>query len=424
MSDKNKVFGGAKIIAVASKIEKKSAQELADYDEYIAHPYDAQRGEDLIAYWDGLSDGKNAYQTKSIEIKSTMVAGSGFTIVDGNEDAARKQFASVNEDGDSLQDIIDMLATSYNTNGNGYVEIVRGLNGKISELYNAPSQEVYRRPRWADTAFWYEGPSGVPVMFPIFKPGEKENEYSIAHLRARVPTDRYYGHPAWRGAIEAIELSYYASLYNKNFFVNSGRPDLAIIVEGGEFDEPTEQRIKEFIVANYKGVMNSHRVLYLPVNDENVKVKFETISESMKDRDGSFQKLQDTCRDIIVAAHGIPPRLAGIVASGSLGGGEEALTQLEMFNAITISPLQRKIENLLNPVLAEMQVPAQIKLNKMKIDIKEKTSEVCERLFNANLMKRNEARDKAGLTINEGEDGYKSELESVTEKEITKSFWR
>jgi capsid portal protein len=160
-------------------------------------------------------------------------------------------------------------------------------------------------------------------------------------------------------------------LYSQKFFITSGVPDLAIIVEGGEFDEETEKKVVEFFQTNLKGVENSHKTLYLPINDQDIKIRFEKLEPS---RQWVYpnEKMRGTCRDNIVSAHGVPPRLVGIVTAGQLGGGGEIFGQLKIFQEATIEPRQSLFELKLAPVISEMISGARIAFDELDTSIQEK----------------------------------------------------
>jgi hypothetical protein len=51
-------------------------------------------------------------------------------------------------------------------------------------------------------------------------------------------------------------------------------------------------------------------------------------------------ELKDSLVAEIISCHGVPPRLAGIMIPGSLGGGGEASGELKIFLNTRIKPLQ------------------------------------------------------------------------------------
>ena len=65
----------------------------------------------------------------------------------------------------------------------------------------------------------------------------------------------------------------------------------------------------------------------------------------------SFEKLFDKKTLEIVSAHGVPPRIVGIITAGSLGGGGEYQAQLKSLKEVTIRPKQVLVEETFNDTI-------------------------------------------------------------------------
>lgn len=379
-------------IIYSAQIVKSSAQPPELTGNEIAHPFDDAKG-DLLYYYNDLPT-LNAYHARCLSIKATCSVNLGLNVIEGNEDEVMARLAQVNEDGESLVQVLHRAALDYETTGNGFVECVRGQGGLVEELYFCPAMYTYRRPRGSNTPFLYRGPAGGVVEYQRFTPGATDPQ-SLIHFNQPTQASRYYGLPEWRGVVADIELDYYATLYSQKFFINSGIPDLVILVEGGQFDAETEAKVVEFVRQNFKGVDNAHRTLYLPINDSDVKVRFEKLAPDNA-WSAPVEKIRESCRDRILSGHGVPPRLAGVVTAGQLGGGGEAEGQLGIFQETTIAPRQRMFAEQLNRLLPEMGIKATVAFETLDTSASEKDSEKFERLVNAGILDANEARVEMG----------------------------
>ena len=102
------------------------------------------------------------------------------------------------------------------------------------------------------------------------------------------------------------------------------------------------------------------------------------------------------------AAHGVPPRMLGIIAPGQLGGKGDAETQRRDFASFTVDPLQRRISGWINELIFpawgwdnytfslksfESRGPEELKT----------TGEAVEPMLAAGVLSINEAREKLGL---------------------------
>lgn len=312
-------------------------------------------------------------------------------MIDGDETATIDRLAQINDDGESLLQVLHRVALDYETTANGFLECVRGKGGYIEELYFCPAMYSYRRPRGSKTPFLYRGPAGGVVEYQRFGSGAKDPQ-SLIHFSQPTQASRYYGLPEWRGIVTDIELDYYATLYSQKFFINSGIPDLVIVVEGGQFDKETEEQVVQFVQQNFKGVENSHRTLYLPINDSDVKVRFEKLAPNNA-WSAPIEKIRESCRDRVLSGHGVPPRLAGVVTAGQLGGGGEAEGQLGIFQEITIAPRQRMFAEQINRLLPEMGIKAKVAFEELS---SADESEKYERLVNSGILDADEAREVLG----------------------------
>ncbi|MDD3452568.1 phage portal protein [Sulfurimonas sp.] len=155
----------------------------------------------------------------------------------------------------------------------------------------------------------------------------------------------FYGEPDYIEAINQIVTLYKADRYNTKFFDNGGKPDLAIIFEDSDPSDEQLEAITEYMRTNFKGYDNAHKTLILTTGQGNGENKPAIrIEEIGKVEDMSFEKLKKVGRDEIIAAHGVPPRLVGVVDPNALGGGGELVSQLHMFNQTSIQPKMELVE--------------------------------------------------------------------------------
>ncbi len=217
---------------------------------------------------------------------------------------------------------------AYNLELFGNAPIEKAGSAKNYALYNIPAHE-WRTNKKCE----------------IFQLTEaKKQKLEGYYLKYYSPSSRYYGEPDYLAAMFQILINKEADAYNFAFFKNGARPDIAIIHEN---DEPSEEQInayKKFFSESFKGSNNAHKTLLAYTNSQGereAKIRFERLGGV---EDLSFEKLKRVSRDEIALAHGIPPRLLGIMEAGGLGGGGELIGQLHQFNEIEIKPKIELIE--------------------------------------------------------------------------------
>lgn len=382
------------------KIEKESAQREPSYGEYVPRPFSNYYG-DLIDFWASLY-GMNPFHSTCLRTKATCAVGLGLDFLDEgkNQKEFEDQLSKVNLLGESFLQVINEVALDYGRTGNGYLEVVVDKTGIPKEFYLIPAINTFayqlvrgsKKPR----AWRVNNETGSYDDFEMFIPGESKNGSFCIHFAEPSPLSRYYGAPSWEGCVEDIELSACAKQYNKKFFINSGVPDCAVIIENGDLTKKDKEQIQLFFQQNYKGIANAHKAIFIPVQGDGVAVRIEPIGVSMKDRDMSFKNLGESSRDAILSAHGVPPRLAGVVTSGQLGGGGEVAGQFKVFKELVVDPMQRTFENSLKPVFRLMGF-GEVQFSDMDVSIQETPSTFYPAMVGSNIYKINEARKELGL---------------------------
>lgn len=283
----------------------------------------------------------NAFHTQCISLKAEMSIGLEYE-APSNVEAFLENLAG---EQDSFLDLLSMFAWDWECLGNAYFEIARSRKGQIGELYHVHAQTVYASVQ-NNRLDEYVQELGKRVTFAPFGAHDGRNE--LFHLRRYSPLSTWYGLPEWVACLEALRLDQEKKTFYAAFFRNFAVPALAVVLEGAEFDEAIEKKIQEGF-NQMKGAENAFRALLLSVPFEGSKVHFEKLMADFKDM--PFDKLTQATREEILAAHGVPPRLVGIVTAGQLGGGGEAEGQLLNFIATKIEPrtkfLERKVKLLL-----------------------------------------------------------------------------
>ncbi len=337
----------------------------------------------------------NSYHMKALSFKTTASVGLGFDIYDKKGELINEEawpdFLHQANPMETFDEVIQAMSLDLDEVGQGHFEVVPSVGGKVAELYWVPSENLWLTRKKNMFHQVIQGQTRSFVPFGI-NPGSGA---LTSIVRVKTPSNRsqFYGVPDWVGAIGALTLDSYAVEWNYRFFLNNAIPAYAVIVEGGEFDEAVELAVQNFFTQTLKGVGNSHKTLYLPIDDPNIKVRFEELMK--KPAEGDFQKLRQSLRDEVLSAHGVPPRIMGVVSSGSLGGGGEAEQQLKIFKEVGLSPRQRLIEGTLDRTILKAD---ELHIKFRSIDLSSDESDVKKiiDLVQGGLMEVDEGREALG----------------------------
>jgi len=342
-------------------------QTETDSGGFIAYPYTLAT----------LKDIREPFHDRCIALKATTAVGLGYYFTRPGTDTVVENYTPPGNADETFEEVILSCAIDFEQTGNIYLEVVRTRGGKIGELYWLPAETMWKKKiRGRKNQGYVQRITGKVQPFVPFGSEKKEKGITeVLHIRQPNAYSRHYGLPDWLGAAGTIIMANNATAYNVNFFANNATPDWALIISGQKVSTALEQKIRDFIETNYKGIDNARKMLYLNLpKSENVNIEFKQLSNYWT-KEGDFMRLLSTSRDTILSNHGVPPRLVGVVVSGHLGGGSEAHEQLKIFKFVTVNPRQRYYEKILNAtIFAEDEV--EIHFNELQIFDDEEEGEV------------------------------------------------
>lgn len=329
----------------------------------------------------------NPYHQRAILVKALAAVGLGYDLVNADDEPQPDlEPAWEAQWGNHFRPQILSLAVDLENFGNGYLEVAPAYDGSKS-IYWVPGSTM-----WATQTGYRQEILNRRVDWPAYDGTER----GIHHIRLYNPECSYYGLPEWYSCLNSILLDSYATVWNKNFFANNCMPAWAITVDG-QLDDDAEANIKSFFQANFKGIANARRVLLLA--GSNLKVSFEKLQADARDMD--FKDMKSTCRDEVVTAHGVPPRLLGIMQAGQLGGGGEMQAQLKFFVQSQVFGRQQLLSEYLQPLLPE---GISIRFKQMDITATEEDAQFYQAMVDSGIILPNEVRADLGRTAIAGLD--------------------
>jgi len=271
---------------------------------------------------------------RAIQIKAESAFGGGLV-------GAAEQIEDLCETG--AAEMFTLLGLDLETFANAFLQKIRSNDGeRIIGLRRLPAITMSRYR--AGFMQRINLPNGNTKKI-TFTPDE------IIHLREPCPMGRRYAYPTWIGAEGMLELAYAATRYNASFFKNNAIPEYAVIFKGVTPSADQKASIRDFFRSEFQGLGNAHRTLVLATGEDG-EVEFQKLTGDVKD--GDFLKLLDAARDRMPVAHGVPPRMMGIMTAGALGGGGEVSGQLFTFEHLTLKPKRRRMLDQIRPLLREL----------------------------------------------------------------------
>lgn len=234
--------------------------------------------------------------------------------------------------------------------GNGFLELIRDGSGNIIRLSNLPALTMFRHKDLESFIQVTFDSNGNQIITQF-------NKNQVIHIKSLCPMGGYYSLPMWISSEPLIELMDAAVRFNQKFFVNSAIPEHAIISKGTPLTDAQKSVVKDFFDREFRGLDNARKTLYLHIGDTDSTIEFKQLTTA---KDADFLQLLDAVRDRIPIAHGVPPRMLGIVVAGQLGGGGELTGQLFSFEKLTLEPLRRRVFDQLRGLWKELNIPIEI----------------------------------------------------------------
>jgi HK97 family phage portal protein len=208
------------------------------------------------------------------------------------------------------QSLLETLATHLLLHGNGYVQILKSLDGRPCELFALRPDRVSVE---ADASGW-------PAAY-LYKVGDRATRLAsdeLIHVRTHHPLDDHYGLGCLGAASGAIAIHNASARWNKALLDNAARPSGALMLDGGETLSAEQfDRLREQLTESYAGSGNAGRPMLLEGG-----LKWQSISLSPADMDFAGLKAQ-AAREIALA-FGVPPVLLGLPGDATYANYREA----------------------------------------------------------------------------------------------------
>lgn len=226
--------------------------------------------------------------------------------------------------------------------------------------------------------------------------GFKNTQIPGYHLGYDSPRSRYYGEADYLATLEPIFINKDIDIYNASYFLNGAKPELAIIFNNAEVSDEQMLAFEKFFAKRFRGAENAHKNLILsaPPTEDGKNANID-IKELSAHNDLSFKELKLLNRDEVVDAHGVPPRLVGIVNGSAMGNGNETINQLHIMNELHIKPKQELIEEFFNEV-----VGVELTLKPLDVTNFKDDADVITKLVEKDIITVSEARNILAWTKN------------------------
>lgn len=266
--------------------------------------------------------------------------------------------------------------------GDAYWLKIRNKGGKVVELWNLRPDlvQIDTDPEVFIKRYKFMKADGTTIDF------EKED---VIHFKYPDPLSQYFGLSPIKSASRRIQTEEHATQYQRDFFLNSARPDALIKNKSGTLSAQQTDDLREGWNKKYKGLKNSNKVAVLHGD-----LEYQQISISQREMD--YIESMKFTRDDILAAFKVPKPIVAIVDDVNRANSETAMF---IFLSETIKP---EVARIVEKINEELVIPDFG--DEFYVDFEDPTPENRELVLKeyteglaANYLLINEVRQKEGL---------------------------
>lgn len=313
---------------------------------------------------------RSAKHNSILQRKALMLGGNGWDKeLIKDEQSAIKFFNNIYND-DNLDQILYKVGYDLELFGSFSLEIIYSKDGtKISEVNYLPVNKVrlsecekyiYYSDDWSNTKKY------PPIKKPKFDPSNP-TQAQILYVREYRPGVEYYGIPDYISVVNWVELEYEISLYHLNQVKNGFHPSMIINFSNGvPSDDEINDTVKQ-MQNDFQGAMKAGKVMFLFSDGKERAVEVTPVQ--LNNSDERFIELNKEITQGILTGHNVVnPNAFGISVPGSLGGKNEILESIQLFQATYIEPKMRFLEGIFNRLSQFNDIVSPFVINPYKID--------------------------------------------------------
>ena len=258
----------------------------------------------------------------------------------------------MNGKGDTIVEQVRDIAKDYELYGGFALQVVRGRDGKPSEVYYIDMR--YLRMNKECNVFYYcedwakRGRKGV-IVYPKFMPSldwlaltdEERNMHASSILFVKDIRTQTYPAPKYAASVKSCEIERCIDDFHLNS-INNGFFGSAVINFNNGVPSPEMQKaIEEDFCEKFSGQSNAGRIAFAWNNSKANAISIDQMQVS--DFGEKYQSLEKSARQRIFTAFKANPNLFGIPTESLGFSSEEYESAFRLFNRTQIRPIQRKI---------------------------------------------------------------------------------
>ena len=286
--------------------------------------------------------------------------------------------------GETGQSLREAIFGDLQVSGNGFLEMVRGVNGDVAGVRRVPPGAV--SPLEKSDGFSIRTRSGSRIVRP-----DASGWSPLLHLKALDPSSQALALSPLQAASRAVEIHNAGSQWTKALIDNAARPSGALIYgrDGAHLTPDQFQRLKEQLEEAHSGARHAGRPMLLEGG-----LDWKPMGLTPTDMD-FIQARREAAREIALA-FGVPPMLLGIPGDNTYSNYREA--NLAFWRQTILPLVQRTVCALEDWLSGVTRDPVKLRVDLDGVPALAPEREgVWKRLNAADFLSEDEKREIAGF---------------------------
>lgn len=259
----------------------------------------------------------------------------------------------MNGRGDTIAEQVEDLARDYEMYGGFALQIIRGRDGSVAEVYHLPIRFL-RANKECDVFYycedWQKRGKKDTIVYPAFIPGLKDkwfeldeetrNRHASSVLYVKTDHTHTYPVPVYAASVKACETERMISDYHLNAISTGFCPSVIINFNNGIPSDKMKEEIERDVNDKFGGSSNAGRIMLSWNPNKGSATTFET--PNITDFGEKYKALSETSRERIFTAFRAYPNIFGLSTATGFSI-EEFDSAFKLYNRTAVRPVQRMI---------------------------------------------------------------------------------
>ena len=257
----------------------------------------------------------------------------------------------INTKGDTLRELVRLLARDYLIYGGFAVQVIRNKVGQVRELYYMDFR--YIRSSKKNEVFWYSEDfakkyvrGNKTVVYPKFIPEARDVASSILYVSNNKSTT--YPIPRYSGSIKACEMERAIDTYHLSSIENGFGGSYIINFLNGIPTDEVKAEIEKNVNEKFCGASNAGRVLINFANSQENATTLEKLDT--EDFGEKYRAAAERAKNQIFTAFRAIPQLFGDMTAATGFNSQEFVESFKVFNRTVCKPIQQTICDSLDKI--------------------------------------------------------------------------